>query len=176
MSGAPRVRQALQSDVAPIAALATQVFLDTYATQGVRTDLAREALDEYSEQAFLNRFAESERMFLVAERGDGLLGFAEILGRSLGSPVDGVSGAELVRLYVQPRAQRAGTGRLLISEGESVVSALSLSCLWLTVWEGNANALAFYSRMGYAEVGATAYCFQGNTYGNRVLAKRFGAA
>ena len=34
------------------------------------------------------------------------------------------------------------------------------------------NALAFYPKMGYADVGATTYSFGGNTYGNRVFAKR----
>ena len=37
-------------------------------------------------------------------------------------------------------------------------------------------ALAFYRRMGYADVGATTYSIEGNTYGNCVLAKQLSAA
>lgn len=176
MSGQLRVRQGSQSDAVTIAALATQVFLDTYATHGVRPDLAREVFQEYSEQAFTVRFAEVSCKFIVAERDDALVGFAEIHCSNVQCPAGDVRGAELVRLYVQPRAQRGGVGGLLISESEALVAARSLSSLWLTVWEGNANALAFYRHIGYADVGVTTYSFQGHTYGNRVLAKQLGAA
>lgn len=175
MSGQVRVRLGIQSDAVTIAALATHVFLDTYATHGVRPDLAREAFHEYSEQAFAARFAQPSRKFIIAESGDGMIGFAEILCSDLPCPAGRFSGAELVRLYVQPRAQRGGFGRLLISQGESLVVAHSLPCLWLTVWEGNADALAFYRHLSYAEVGETTYTFQGHTYGNRVFAKTLGA-
>lgn len=171
MTDLVRLRPGLPSDAVPIAALATQVFLDTYATQGVRPDLAREAFEQYSESAFARRFMETTRRFIVAENDGALVGFAEILCSGTQSPAPSTLGAELVRLYVQPRAQRRGVGRLLLSEGESLATANRLPCLWLTVWEGNANAIAFYRRMGYAEVGTTTYSFQGHTYGNRVFAK-----
>ena len=55
-------------------------------------------------------------------------------------------------------------------------SILSAQCaVWLTAWEGNTGALAFYRRMGYADVGSTGYSLQGNTYGNRVLGKQLSA-
>jgi ribosomal protein S18 acetylase RimI-like enzyme len=167
-----RVRPGSSSDAITIAALATQVFLDTYATHGVRPDLAREAFHGYSEQAFLARLGDSQRRFIVAERGEGLVGFAEVLCANLPCPGTSVSGAELVRLYVQPRAQGAGIGRALIGEAETLGLVTLLPSLWVTVWEGNAGALAFYRRMGYAEVGVTTYSFEGNTYGNRVFAKQ----
>ena len=43
-----RGRVAQPTDAVCIAALATQVFLDTYATDGLRPDLAREAFAVYS--------------------------------------------------------------------------------------------------------------------------------
>jgi ribosomal protein S18 acetylase RimI-like enzyme len=95
---------------------------------------------------------------------------------NVSSPTESVSGAELVRLYVQPRSQHGGIGRLLISEGEKLAFDHSLSCLWLTAWEGNVGALAFYRRMGYAEIGMTTYSFEGNTYGNRLFAKKLDTA
>ena len=104
------------------------------------------------------------------------MGFAEVLCPALSSPVAGVVGAELVRLYVQPRAQRNGIGSALIRQAEQLASAELLHCLWLTVWDGNGGALAFYLRMGYADVGATTYSFGGHSYGNRVLAKQLDLA
>jgi ribosomal protein S18 acetylase RimI-like enzyme len=175
MSGSIEIRAASPGDTVTIAALATQVFLDTYATSGVRPDLAREAFREYSERAFAARLDDPQRTFLVAVHGEALVGFAELLTPAA-SPVAGITGAELVRLYVQHRSQRSGLGRRLLRESERTAAALSASSLWLTAWDGNANALAFYARMGYADVGATTYSFESNTYGNRVFAKRLAAA
>jgi ribosomal protein S18 acetylase RimI-like enzyme len=170
MRASLRLRTGSSTDAASIAALATLVFLDTYATHGVRPDLAREAFHGYSQQAFLARLAESQRRFIVAE-DDGLVGFAELLCSNLSSPVVPVWGGELVRLYVQPRAQRGGIGRALIREVEKLGSASWLPSIWLSVWEDNAGALEFYRQVGYAEVGTTTYSFEGNSYGNRVLSK-----
>jgi diamine N-acetyltransferase len=162
------------SDAVTIAALATQVFLDTYATSGVRPDLAREAFHEYSEQAFSERLNDPKRNFLCAMQSGALVGFAELLIPAV-SPVPGITGAQLVRLYVQPRAQRGGIGKVLVQDSERTAAAFGAQAIWLTAWEGNANALAFYPKMGYADVGATTYSFEDRTYGNRVFAKRLAA-
>ena len=168
------LRAACADDAATIAALATQVFLDTYATHGVRPDLAREAFREHSEQAYVARLVEQQRQFLLAIQGEALVGFAEFLS-CVASPLADHSGMELVRLYVQPGSQRRGIGRRLISETERADAAFAASSLWLTVWDGNANALALYGRMGYADIGSTTYSFEGKSYGNRVFAKQLAA-
>jgi GNAT superfamily N-acetyltransferase len=168
-------RNARAADATMVSALAMQVFLDTYAAEGVRPDLAREALSQYCVAAFEERIAESDRRFILALRGDGLIAFAETVVAMRASPIAGVEGAELVRLYVQPPAQRSGIGRALLGRCESLAKDASLRALWLTAWEGNARALAFYRHLQYRDVGATTYAFEGNTYGNRVLAKRLEA-
>jgi ribosomal protein S18 acetylase RimI-like enzyme len=175
MSESIEIRLGSADDAVCVAALATQVFLDAYATDGVRPDLAREAFREYCEAAFAARLAEPERRFILATQADALLGFAEMRGSDLASPIPAICGAELDRLYVQPRAQRSGTGRALIQEAERIASMLPASWLWLTVWDGNAGALAFYRQMGYADSGATTYLLEGKTYGNRVLGKQLAA-
>jgi hypothetical protein len=48
----PTYRLALPSDALCLSVLATQVFLDTYATQGIRPAIAREVRQYLSEEAF----------------------------------------------------------------------------------------------------------------------------
>ncbi len=169
----PQLRCAAPEDAVTIAALAVQVFLDTYATEGVRPDLAVEAFTEYSTEAFANRLHEPKRRFFLAEQATGLVGFAEIQVAPLSAPAGAVVGAKLVRLYVQPRFQRHGIGWRLLQEAERVAVAAALGSVWLTAWEGNHRAHRFYATRGYRDVGATTYAFQGNSYGNRVFVKQF---
>ncbi|MFC5498582.1 GNAT family N-acetyltransferase [Caenimonas terrae] len=170
------LRLGRRSDALTVAALSVQVFLDTYATAGVRPDLAREAFREYSEQAFVERLSMSGCRFVLAEAQDALLGFAEVQCESRKAPGAAPRGFELVRLYVQPQAQRAGVGSALLREAEKIASSAHSPAIWLTVWEENVRALAFYARSGYADVGATDYMFEGKAYGNRVVAKQLSVA
>jgi ribosomal protein S18 acetylase RimI-like enzyme len=175
MSAPPlRLRPAAPDDAVTVAALAVQVFLDTYATEGVRPDLAREAFVEYSAEAFAARLCEPARAFLLAEWGSGLVGFAEVLLVALRAPAGALAGAELVRLYVQPAFQGRSVGRDLLQAAELAAATRGLPALWLTAWEGNNRASRFYAANGYEDIGATTYEFQGNTYANRVFARRLG--
>lgn len=167
--GAPR-------DAVAVAALAVQVFLDTYATDGVRPDLAREAFHELSPGVFSERLADPHRRFILAEVGAGLVGFAEVTTISKTAPGDAVTGAELVRLYVQPAFQRAGLGSRLLRASEGIAREAGLGALWLTAWVGNDRARAFYSKHGYADVGETSHVIDGQAYGNRIFALLVGAA
>jgi diamine N-acetyltransferase len=159
------------SDAEPIAALSTQVFLDTYASEGISPELAREAFAEYATQRFADRLGETDRVFVLAMQRNGLLGFAEVLPNSRPTPVPGCAGAELVRLYVQPRAHQHGLGRGLLAQAEQLALKAGVQSLWLAAWEGNANALGFYDRMGYADIGAAPYVIHGQSFTNRILHK-----
>ena len=168
------LRRGVPGDATSIAALSIQVFLDTYATEGVRPDLAREALTHYSPEQFARRLSDENLSFVLAEVGEGLLGFAEVNTRPSPPPIQGIAidGPELVRLYIQPTAQRTGLGRRLLRESELMCERSGSGALWLTAWSGNARALAFYRALGYVDVGASTYTFQGTSYENRVLVKR----
>lgn len=165
----PSIRVGCAADAGTISALAIQVFLDTYATGGVRADLAHEAFAEYGRDVFAQRLAQDARIFYLAEQGPGLVGFAEVLRSNAPSPIPGVGGSELVRLYVQPQAQGAGIGRALLQAAERCASRAGTAGVWLTAWEHNARALAFYKRQRYEDVGHTLCVIQGQSFGNRVL-------
>jgi ribosomal protein S18 acetylase RimI-like enzyme len=170
------LRRGVPNDATCIGLLSIQVFLDTYATEGVRPDLAREALGEYSPARFEQRLRDENRSFVLAEAGEGLLGFAEVRTRPSALPTQDIarSGLELVRLYVQPSAQRAGLGRRLLRESELICEGSGSGILWLTVWSENTRALAFYRALGYVDVGASTYTSQGNSYENRVMIREMG--
>ena len=174
-SGAERrieVRSATEADAVSVAALAVQVFLDTYATDGVRPDLAREAFAAHSVEAFARRLAPGggARIDLAAD-GEHVLGFVET-ATVPSAPLPGLEpGLELRTLYVQPRFHRRGIGGALLAVADRRARAADALSTWLTVWEGNANARAFYARRGFGDVGETRHVFEGRAYGNRVVVR-----
>jgi ribosomal protein S18 acetylase RimI-like enzyme len=165
------LRVATPDDAESMAALAIQVFLDTYATDGVRRDLAREALTLCSPAAFTRLLADPARLIVLAERDSHLLGFAEVSHDLLQATPAAPTGHELARLYVQPAFQGAGVGSSVLAHVESRSRAAEAPCIWLTAWSGNLRARRFYHSKGYEDVGATDYTFAGKSYENRILVK-----
>ena len=164
-------RSGIAEDALRISVLAMQVFLDTYATDGLRDDLAREALSVYSPDVFAEKLAQPATHFLLAEKSGHLLGFAEVTMDSVPPDASITQGAELVRLYVQRSFKRMRIGGTLLKQAAALAVAESANCLWLTAWSGNAPALLFYAASDYRDVGATDYVFEGRAHENRIFVK-----
>jgi ribosomal protein S18 acetylase RimI-like enzyme len=164
-------RPATLEDALTLSVLATQVFLDTYATSGINIDLAKEVTTVYSTRAFQQRLQAPSVEITVAAAGENLVAFLDLDSTSK-CPVLSVHGLEVLRLYVQAPFQRSGVGKALMSIAERKAFEQHVGNVWLTAWSGNARALAFYPALGYRDVGSTQYIIEGKAYENRVFAKR----
>ncbi|MCF5268346.1 GNAT family N-acetyltransferase, partial [Pseudomonas syringae] len=76
------LRDASSADALCLAALGMQVFLDTYATQGIRQSIAREALEAFSPAIFAQLLIEPTTFIVVAESQGHLIGFAQVALRT----------------------------------------------------------------------------------------------
>lgn len=168
-----RVASAL--DAPCIGVLATQVFLDTYATDGIRPALAHEVLEHLSTDAISALLSCPATTFILAELSGHLVGFVQLTKGSNQELVVPGGGCELNRLYVQARFSGKGIGKALLHHAEDFAATQGAETLWLTAWVGNHRALAFYQRQGYRDVGATMYIFQEEKHENRVFTRTLNA-
>ena len=165
------LRAGCADDALCIGALGTQVFLDTYCTEGLRPDLAREALGVHHPDQYRARLQQADRHFILIEQAAFLIGFAEL--KAPATSPGGFVGAELVRLYLIRHFQAQGFGARLLRAAEEW--AARSGGLWLTAWSGNTKALGFYAAQGYQDAGLSHYEIEGQRHENRVLCKAFGA-
>lgn len=163
-------RHATLADAQTLSTLATQVFLDTYATHGINEALAREVATVYSIEVFERRLRDADVELLLVTSGGYTVGFVDIAFATR-CPVPGVHGAEVFRLYVQRPFLRRGLGRHLMDKAEASTHARGLEAIWLTAWAGNHGALAFYQSLGFQDIGTTEYVIDGVGHENRVLCK-----
>lgn len=171
-SGAPTLRPGAAQDALRLGVLATQVFLDTYATEGIREAIACEVLEHCSTTAMAARLADADRHFIVAESDGHLLGFVELQFGAAPAALAPAPAAEVVRLYVLERFAGRGLGTRLLAQAEVLAAAGGAARVWLTAWVGNARALAFYPRRGYRDEGSTFYEFGGERFENRLFARK----
>jgi len=61
---------------------------------------------------------------------------------------------EIERIYIKSKFQKHGLGKQLLNKAIHIAKERDKKKVWLGVWENNANAIAFYQKMGFVQTGA----------------------
>lgn len=162
------IRKAQEGDAPRIAVLATQVWLHTYATEGVSAEIADYTRTELIPEKYQAIQKDPASHLWVAERGGCLVGFV-VLKMDAPSPTNTLTLAELQTLYVQAHFVRQGVGRQLLSVAEKEAFDLAGMPLWLSVNANNAQAIGFYLRQGYTKQGVTDFLLGNHRHENLVM-------
>lgn len=164
------LRAGVQDDADCLAALAIQVWLDTYATEGIRQSIAQFVLSEFTPTKFRQRLTDSNIEVVVAEVNGHLVGFSIIRYGSI-CPLRPEVSSEIEVLYVQPRFGRAGIGSKLLNHCEFLVRRRTPTYpdVWFSVNAHNESALAFYRKRGYGQVGSMDFELSGERHMNFVF-------
>lgn len=173
--GVPTIyRQAVVGEALCISVLASQVFLDTYATRGVNHDLAVEVTSTLSMESIRKRLERQSVELFIADHAGYMVGFMDLDFES-SCPHAAVTGVEVFRIYVQQPLQRQGIGCALMRLAEERARCAGHQAVWLTAWAGNLAAREFYRALGFKDVGPTEYLIAGKAYENRILVKQLEA-
>lgn len=164
------VRSAVEADAHTLAALAIQVWLGTYATEGVNDLLARYVLETFTPPKFAGWVKDADACLLVAEVDEHVVGYA-LLRFGAVQPLVPEAGTELCTLYVQEPFTGAGVGSALLSKAASSVrERTGTDALWLSVNVKNRRARGFYEKRGFVEKGRTHFVLGEGRHENLVLA------
>jgi [ribosomal protein S18]-alanine N-acetyltransferase len=130
--GAARLREMKRSDMAAIMALEEKLFPE----------------DAWTPEMFAAEFAQppSRRLYLIAERGNELIGYA-------GMMFTGGSQADVVTLAVAPARWGEGTGSALLMALVDEAEKRGYEEVLLEVRKDNPRARRLYLRHGFDEVG-----------------------
>ena len=163
------IRRGARGDASCLSALSTQVWLHTYATEGIRPAIAQYVEEHLSPNAFALQLERLEFLFLVAEVDGNLVGYAS--GKAgAPCPVRSAVTACLDKLYVSEHFHGVGIGRGLLSRLRAeLVPLVGNDALWVAVNSGNLKAQRFYERQGLRDIGTTYFDLYGEKHENRVL-------
>ncbi len=166
------IREARFEDITNIVVVKQQVWIDTYATEGVRSEFSEYVISEFTvdnEKTLLN----SDNMVtLVAESNNHIVGLLQ-LDYSAKAPVDGVNYPEITVLYVLSRFCGQGIGIMLLDGAKDILKRSGRRGYWLSVYSGNESAIRFYIREGHTDAGHIFFNMDGNDYENRIMVKQF---
>ena len=164
------IRAATVEDSANIAALSIQVWLDTYATDGICNNLSHYALNHFTEQKVAENIDSSQHQYLLYTRAEQLLGFT-LIKKDAHCPELSIKGAELDKLYVQERFTGQGIGSELIQATLAYCNTNHIKTLWLKVYHDNPRALKFYQKHQFENAGITWFELGGEKHKNYTLTR-----
>ncbi len=168
MSSEATIREGVPADAERLAVLATQVWLHTYATDGISTVIASYVLSELSVSKFTAMLLQENSTVLVAQIDVNIVGYAVVnLGVQCpsGSPT-----VEVASLYVQEHFARKTIGSSLLRQSRQVaLRRTGSSAIWLMVNAQNWPAIAFYQKHGLVKTGTAYFELGGDKHENHVL-------
>jgi ribosomal protein S18 acetylase RimI-like enzyme len=154
------IRSARPDDVEALAALAARTFRDAFGSQNDPADLALHVARHYSLDHMGAEIADPATTTLLAVVDDQLAGYAQLFDRPAPvAPPAGVTGPGrmLHRFYFDQAWVGRGLAQPLMAAVKADAIRRGAAFLWLTVWERNPRAIAFYRKSGFGVVGSTTF-------------------
>lgn len=165
------IREARPSDLYNLAVLKQQVWISTYASDGLMDVYSKYVLSEYSAQAVQLSIADPSKRILLALQKDCLLGCAEIQTIPM-SPTNGFKPSiEISTLYILEKFQKQGIGKKLMNACIDQIKQLNHNMIWLTVYHKNKNAIDFYLRQDFKQIGETDFLLGEEKHKNYIMIK-----
>ncbi len=158
------IRNAKKSDSINLAALSIQVWLHSYATDGIRSEISGFVIRTFTELYFNQILNDPKFRILVYIKNNHLVGYVMINLESYWK--DKKNGYEIDKLYVQEHFHGNGIGRQFLSEIEIQYGG----SFWLSTWVNNDKAIGFYKHLGFIDIGYTYFELNNERHENRVLA------
>lgn len=139
------IRVAQPADGAPLAALAAEVFTQTYGAVIPPAILQAYLAQRFSPAAMLADVAEHE--YLVAEYHGALVGLCKLM------PCEERDTLELAMFYVAAEYHGQGVASALMRHVLARTTERGSRRMRLLVWQANPRAIAFYHKWGFVPVG-----------------------
>jgi diamine N-acetyltransferase len=164
-----QLRRAAKSDAAALAEFAARIFSDTFAAENRPEDMEVHLADRFGVRQQTDELIHPEIITIVAEEDGHLIAYTQV---RLIEPPDCVTGeapVELGRFYVDRPWQGRGLAQRLMAAAQDAGRELGGRTFWLSVWERNPRAIAFYEKCGFRDVGAREFWLGTDPQSDRVM-------
>lgn len=148
-----QVRAADADDSSKLSEVAVNTFRQTYEGMITSGDLESYIRTSFSVKKMETELQRQDLRVFVAETSDGIVGYCKTQLGSAPSCVPGHKPAELVRSYIDKKAQGLGIGRAFFSSSKAWALKQNCDGLWLSVWSKNLRGIGFHQKMGFVQVG-----------------------
>ena len=168
-SGNVEVRRGVVADAAALAEFAARSFADAFAADNNPDDLQAHLTTSFGVPQQTRELDDPDEITLLAQSAGTLLGYAQV---RVNRPPDCITqphAVEIHRFYVDRSAHGKGVALQLMNAAFDAARSLQGKHVWLSVWERNPRAIAFYGKCGFIDVGSTNFFVGPDRQTDRVL-------
>lgn len=165
----PQLRRAQPADAASLAQFAARAFAETFGPDNRPEDIASHLAKSFGAAHQQRELADPDFVTLVMDGPEGLAAYAQVRRATPPRCVSADAPVELYRFYVDRPWQGLGVAQRLMEAVHAAASELGGKSIWLSVWERNPRAIAFYVKSGYRDVGSTTFLLGADRQSDRVL-------
>ena len=149
----PIIRYAVAEDAVALSALGAQTFQDTYAAFNTAENMAMHLAAAFSPERQRAEIEAPRGFILVAQAVDALIGYATVAHEIVPPAVGDIHALEIKRFYVDRAWHGLGVAQRLMTSTFRAAAQRGAATVWLTVWDRNPRAIAFYRKVGFSDAG-----------------------
>ena len=164
------IRRAVPGDAAALAELGARTFRDAFEADNTLEDMALYLASSYGPELQSVELRNAGIVTLLAEDARGLAGYSQLRDGPAPDCVGDSKPIELWRFYVERARQGRGVARWLMTATIEAAAARGAGTVWLSVWERNLRAQAFYRKCGFEDRGEKAFILGNDRQTDRVMA------
>ena len=161
-------------DAIALASLAELTYRAAYETSLTAEEVEVRLADKYKPENFRAALTSPDQALWGIYSWDGkLAGYLQLAFKADSIAISTQRLIKLFRIYVHPRCQSQGFGRVLMEKAESICRHHGYDGLWLHCFEDNQSALQYYLKWGYEVAGTEPFeIVPGRVHLDIVLVKR----
>lgn len=150
------IRRAVPEDAGALAMVGSATFLESYALVLNGRDIVAHCAKAHAPELYARWLADPDVALWVAEEGrEVTVGYAAMTLPDLPEALPG--DLELRRIYVLAPFKGSGTGRAFVEAVAEEARRRGARRLTLGMYGGNHAALAFYTRVGFRQIGVRTF-------------------
>lgn len=151
------VREAKTEDLPELAKIAQRAFWETFGDYNTPKNMQSFIDEALTEEVFAKDLAEPKTNLWLGFVGSKLAGYLLCKVDSKKEGVETHHPLELSRLYLAKEFKGQGLGTSLIEKLFELAKSAKQDSIWLSVWEHNYPAKAFYRGFGFKKIGVHEY-------------------
>ena len=167
------IRIATLEDATLLAELGATTFYETFAKDNSEEDMTAYLQANFTVERLEEELSVPHSIFLIAECAGKPKGYAKLNKGTEEVCVEGSSAIEIVRLYLLTEAIGIGLGSALMQACLHYAIEHGFLTIWLGVWEHNPQAIAFYRKWGFEQVGSHVFQLGNDQQTDLILQKNF---
>jgi ribosomal protein S18 acetylase RimI-like enzyme len=164
-----QIRRGERADAAALAEFAARTFAETFGPANRPEDMAAHLTSSYGLRQQTRELADPNVISLMAEPAGRLAAYAQVRRQPPPDCVPCETPVELWRFYVDRPWHGRGLAQRLMAAVKDAARELDGCCLWLSVWELNPRAIAFYEKCGFRDVGTHSFWLGTDRQTDRVM-------